>query len=148
MPAAHCVSSLDGIILKADQGFLDLVQRPEDEVVGRSYSRITDPRDLQRSASMLAKLEEGAAPVRLRKRYIRPDGSSVTANVLVTRFSDPDRLISTLLWQESGRTMTPARLRDAALRIRSVNAARTRLFGRDLSTDPVGSLFIGTCPAV
>lgn len=143
MPAAHCVSTLEGIILKADQGLLDLLQRTEDEVVGSSYQQITDPRDLERSAGMLAMLEEGAAPVRLQKRYLRPNGSSVAANLLVTRFSDPDRLISTLFWQESGRALPPARLWEAALRIRHVHAARLRLFGKELSTDPIGLLLIG-----
>lgn len=143
MPAAHCVSTVEGIILQADQGFFDLLQREEHEVIGTSYREITDPRDLGRSADMLALLEDGAAPVRLQKRYLRPDGSSIAANLLVTRFSDPDRLISTLFWQESGRALPPARLWEAALRIRHVHAARIKLFGSEFSTDPIGSLFIG-----
>lgn len=143
MPAAHCVSTIDGVILKADRGFLDLVGRSEVEVIGISYRQLTDTRDLERSADMLAALEQGAAPVRLQKRYLRPDGSSVAANLLVTRFSDPDRLISTLFWQDNGRTLPPARLWEAALRIRQVHAARVRLFGDDLSTDPIGSILIG-----
>lgn len=143
MPAAHCVSTIEGIILQADQGFFDLLQRPANEVIGVSYRQITDQRDLGRSEEMLALLEDGAAPVRLQKRYLRPDGSSIAANLLVTRFSDPDRLISTLFWRESGRALPPARLWEAALRIRHVHAARIKLFGIDLSTDPIGSLFIG-----
>jgi hypothetical protein len=143
MPSAHCVSTLEGVILKADRGFLDLVKRTEAAVLGLSYKTITDPRDLGRSARMLAMLEDGAAPVRLQKRYIRPDGSSVPANLLITRFSDPDRLVSTLFWRDSGRALPPARLWEAALRIRHVHASRVRLFGNDLSTDPVGSLLVG-----
>lgn len=143
MPSAHCVSTLDGIILKADQGFLDLVQRTEASINGVSYKTLTDPRDLERSAGMLVELKDGAAPFRLQKRYIRPDGSSVAANLLVTRFSDPDRLISTLYWRENSRPLPPARLWEAALRIRSVHTARVQLFGNDLSTDPVGSLLVG-----
>ncbi|KQN28309.1 PAS domain S-box protein [Sphingomonas sp. Leaf34] len=143
MPAAHCVSSLEGTILHADQGFLDLLKRREDEVIGISYRQITDPRDLERSADMLALLREGAAPVRLQKRYLRPDGTSIAANLLVTRFSGPDRLISTLFWHDNGRDPPPARLWEAALRIRHVHDARIRLFGADLSTDPIGSVLIG-----
>ncbi len=143
MPAAHCVSSLEGVILHADQGFLDLLKRREDEVIGISYRQITDPRDLERSADMLAVLKEGAAPIRLQKRYLRPDGTSIAANLLVTRFSRPDRLISTLFWHDNGRDPPPARLWEAALRIRHVHDARIRLFGADLSTDPIGSLLIG-----
>ncbi|MEG8048154.1 PAS domain-containing protein [Sphingomonas aerolata] len=143
MPAAHCVSTLDGVILQADQGFLDLLQRRESDVIGISYRQITDPRDLQRSGNMLAVLEAAAAPVRLQKRYLRPDGTSIAANLLVTRFSDPDRLISTLFWHDGGRDLPPARLWEAALRIRHVHNARVKLFGSDLSTDPIGSLLIG-----
>ncbi len=143
MPAAHCVSSLEGVILQADQGFLDLVRRREDEVIGMSYRQITDPRDLKRSADMLAVLKDGAAPIRLQKRYLRPDGTSIAANLLVTRFSDPGRLVSTLFWRDSGRDPPPARLWEAALRIRHVHDARVALFGADLSTDPIGSLLIG-----
>lgn len=143
MSAAHCVSSLDGIILHADQGFLDLLKRREGDVIGISYRQITDPRDLQRSADMLAVLKEGAAPVRLQKRYLRPDGTSIAANLLITRFSGPDRLISTLFWHDNGRDLPPARLWEAALRIRHVHDARVMLFGADLSTDPIGSLLIG-----
>lgn len=143
MSASHCVSSLDGIILHADQGFLDLLKRREGDVIGISYRQITDPQDLQRSADMLAVLKEGAAPVRLQKRYLRPDGTSIAANLLITRFSGPDRLISTLFWHDNGRDLPPARLWEAALRIRHVHDARVRLFGADLSTDPIGSLLIG-----
>jgi PAS domain S-box-containing protein len=144
MPAAHCVSSLEGIILQADQGFLGLLHRREEDLIGVSYRQITDPRDLERSADMLAMLEEGAAPIRLQKRYLRSDGSSVAANLLVTRFSNPDRLVSTLFWHDDGRALPPAKLWEAALRIRHVHVARIRLFGADLSTDPIGSLLIGT----
>ena len=143
MPAAHCVSSLEGVILQADQAFCDLLKRRECDVIGLSFRAITDPRDLQRSVDMLAMLEDGAAPVRLQKRYVRPDGTSIAANLLVTRFSDPDRLISTLFWRDNGRPLPPAELWAAALRIRHVHDARVRLFGADLSTDPIGSLLIG-----
>lgn len=143
MPAAHCVSSIEGVILQADQAFFDLLKRREGDVIGRSFRDITDPRDLQRSVDMLAMLEDSAAPVRLQKRYVRPDGTSIAANLLVTRFSNPDRLISTLFWRDNGRNLPPAELWAAALRIRHVHDARVRLFGADLSTDPVGSVLIG-----
>lgn len=143
MPAGHCVSSVAGVILNADQGFLDLLQRPLDEVIGVSYRQITDIRDLDRSADMLATLKDGAAPVRLQKRYLRPDGSSIAANLLVTRFDNPERLVSTLFWHEQGRPLPPARLWEAALRIRHIHDARVTLFGSDLSSDPIGSLLIG-----
>ena len=143
MPSAHCVSTVEGVILAGDKGFCELLQREEADFVGRSYALFTDPRDMDRSSRMLSVLEDSAAPVRLQKRYIRPDGSSVAANLFVTRFSNPDRLVSTLFWRDRGRKLPPARLWEAALRIRHVHAARVNLFGNGLSTDPVGSLLIG-----
>ncbi len=143
MPSAHCVSTVEGVILAGDKGFRELLQREETDFVGQSYKLFTDPRDLDRSSRMLSVLEESAAPVRLQKRYIRPDGSSVAANLFVTRFSNPDRLVSTLFWRDQGRQLPPARLWEAALRIRHVHAARVNLFGNEISTDPVGSLLVG-----
>lgn len=143
MPSAHCVSTVEGVILAGDRGFCALLQREEADFVGQSYALFTDPRDMDRSSRMLSVLENGAAPVRLQKRYIRPDGSSIAANLFVTRFSNPDRLVSTLFWRDHGRRLPPARLWEAALRIRHVHAARVKIFGNDLSTDPVGSLLMG-----
>jgi PAS domain S-box-containing protein len=143
VPTAHCVSTINGIILAVDQGFLDLVGRAEVDVIGRTYREITDPRDLGKSASMLASLVDRAPPVRLRKRYLRPDGTSVAANLLVTRFDDPDRLVSTLFWSDRDRDLPPVRLWEAALQVRHVHSVRQAEFGSELSTDPVGTMLVG-----
>lgn len=140
MPTAHCVSTIDGVILAVDRGFLDLVRRTEREVVGASYRDITHPTDLDKSDRMLAALVDRAPPVRLRKRYLRPDGSAMTANLFVTRFTDPDRLVSTLFWNEVRGVPSPAKLWEAAQWVRHVHAVRRAEFGSDLATDPVGSL--------
>ena len=142
MPTAHCVSTTDGIILAADQGFLDLVRRPETHVVGHSYRDLTDPRDVAKSADMIATLIDRAAPILLHKRYSRPDGTMIAATLLVTRFSEPDRLVTTLFWSDPESELHPTRLRDAALRVRSFHSARNAEFGRDLNTDPIGCLLI------
>lgn len=140
MPTAHCVSTVAGIILTVDQGFLDLVGMSEEEVVGASYRDITHPDDLGRSATMLASLVDRAPPFRLQKRYIRPDGTIVVANLYVTRFSEPDRLVSTVFWNDHGRALPPARLWEMALRIRRLHAVRKVALGADLATDPVWSM--------
>lgn len=140
MPTAHCVSTIEGVILEFDQAFVELMGRPESELVGASYRSITYEDDLDRSAQMLHSLVNKAAPVRLQKRYIRPDGSLVAANVYVTRFDNPERLVSTLFWTESGRALPPSKLWETVLRIRHMQAARVREFGVQLSTDPIGLL--------
>lgn len=140
MPTAHCVSTIDGFVIAADQGFLDLVGRSEEQVVGASYRIFTHPDDLDRSAVMLSGLVDRAPPFRLQKRYIRPDGTVITANLYVTRFADPDRLVSTLFWSDDGRTPPPARLWEMALRIQRLHKVRKAALGDDLSMDPVWSV--------
>ncbi len=140
MPTAHCVSTTDGFILEADAGFLELLRRGEDEVIGMSYKDITYPDDLGRSEAMLASLIKRAAPVRLQKRYARPDGTTVTANVYVTRFDNPDRLVSTLFWNEEGRELPPARLWEMALRARRLRQVRQQEFGSDVAMSPLGDI--------
>ncbi|WP_153003116.1 PAS domain-containing protein [Sphingomonas sanguinis] len=140
MPTAHCVSTTDGFILEADAGFLELLRRGEDEVIGMSYKDITCPEDLGRSEAMLASLIKRAAPVRLQKRYARPDGTTVTANVYVTRFDNPDRLVSTLFWNEEGRELPPARLWEMALRARRLRQVRQQEFGNDVAMSPLGDI--------
>jgi len=142
MPTAHCVSSTDGIILAADRGFLDLVRRPENEVIGASYRKLTHPGDLGISEQLLASLVDRAPPLRLQKRYLRPDGTSVSTLLFVTCFADPDRLVSTLFWHEEGSEVRPERLWEAALRIQHVRSVRRAAFGDELTTDPVGALLI------
>lgn len=142
MPTAHCVSTTEGVITEVDQGFLELTRRTESELLGASYRSITFPEDLGRSAKMLESLIKRAPPVRLQKRYVRPDGSVVAANVYVTKFDNPERLVSTLFWNESGRPLPPAKLWEAALRVRHMHSSRVREFGTDLSTDPIGAMLI------
>lgn len=142
MPTAHCVSTTQGIILAADRGFLELIRRPEHEVIGASYRDLTHPDDLDKSGRMLASLVDRAPPLRLHKRYLRPDGSWISALLFVTCFTSPDRLVSTLFWHEAGSEMPPARFWEAALRIQHVHSVRRAAFGDELTTDPVGSLLV------
>ncbi|MGI4730437.1 MAG: PAS domain-containing protein [Janthinobacterium lividum] len=142
MPTAHCVSNTQGIILAADRAFLDLVGRPEHDVVGASYRTFTHPDDFDKSSRLLTALVDRAPPLRLRKRYLRPDGSSISALLFVTCFANPDRLVTTLFWHEAGSEMPPERLWEAALRIQHVRTVRRAAFGDELTTDPVGAILV------
>lgn len=142
MPSAHCVSTIDGVIVSVDQNFLRLIGRAEPDVVGKSYREFTDPRDLDRSSGMLRALVAKAPPVRLQKRYVRPDGTVVQANVLTTRFADPDRLISTLYWSDANRPLPPVALWETALGIRHVQHVRRVEFGAALFSDGVDAIIL------
>lgn len=142
MPTAHCVSTTNGVILAVDRGFLDLVQRPEDQVIGASYRDLTHPDDLEKSAIMLSMLVDRAPPFRLQKRYMRPDGRAVAASLFVTYFNNPGRLVGTLFWHDPGNEFRPERLWEAALRIQHIANIRREAFGDRLITDPVGTLLV------
>lgn len=142
MPTAHCVSTTQGVILAVDRGFLDLVQLSEAQLIGTSYRDITHPDDLRKSKRMLDSLVDRAPPLRLQKRYVRPDGSTVAALLFVTYFADTERLVSTLFWHEDGAEMVPERLWEAALRIQHVNRVRRQAFGDEIGTDPVGAILV------
>lgn len=142
MPVAHCVSSMAGIILDFDDGFCRLVQRRPDQLIGISYKAITAPADLSRSSKMLTGLIDKAAPTHLRKAYVRPDGSLIKADLLVSKFGDEGRLITTLSWIDGRQEPSPSRLWKAALRVKHVYDARLIELGKDLFSDHVGLILL------
>jgi len=143
MPVAHCVSSTAGIILDVDQGFCQLLQRARHELIGLSYKAITATADLQKSTDMLQGLVDKAAPTHLRKRYLRPNGIMVEADLLVSKFNNEGRLISTLSWtDEEQRAASPSRLWNAALQVKHLYDLRIEELGRDLFSDHVGLILV------
>jgi len=142
MPVAHCVSSMTGIILDFDDGFCRLVQRRPDQLIGISYTAITYPADLSKSRKMLTELIDKASPTHLRKAYVRPDGSLIKADLLVSKFGDEGRLITTLSWIDGRQEPSPSRLWKAALRVKHVYDARLIEFGKDLFSDHVGLILL------
>jgi len=142
MPVAHCVSSMTGIILDFDEGFCRLVQRRPDQLIGKSYKTITAPADLFKSGKMLMGLIDKASPTHLRKSYVRPDGSLIKADLLVSKFGNEGRLITTLSWIEGKQESSPSRLWKAALRVKHVYDARLIEFGKDLFSDHVGLILL------
>jgi len=143
MPTAHCVSTRTGIIRSVDAAFCDMVRRPGSELVGRSYQVITVADDIAKSQQMLDGLVDRAVPTRLRKRYHRPDGSVVEADLLVSRFDDAGHLVSTLFWQEpSPLAVSPLRMWRAAVHVRHLYSCRMAELGRDLFGDYVGAILI------
>lgn len=143
MPTAHCVSTMDGIIIAIDQSFCELLQRDEVDLIGASYRAITYDADLAKSARMLEALVDRAPPISLSKRYVRTDGELVTVQLLVSLFSDSNRVISTLSWTRSPETApSPSRLWQTALQVKHVTGVRKLELGMDLSSDYVGEIML------
>ena len=142
MPVAHCVSSMTGIILDFDEGFCQLVRRRPDQLVGLSYKAITAPDDLFKSSEMLVSLINKASPTHIRKGYVRPDGSVIKADLLVSKFGNEGRLIATLSWTEGPQESSPSKLWKAALRVKHIYDARIIELGKDLFSDHVGLILL------
>ncbi|MHB0928307.1 MAG: PAS domain-containing protein [Candidatus Nanopelagicales bacterium] len=80
-----------GIIEYANPAFCELVGRAEEELVGMSILEITHPDDralTERSLRAFAE-SEGQGPSRMVKRFLRPDGSEVVAELRSTIYRDP-----------------------------------------------------------
>jgi len=130
-------------MLTVDDNFCRLMQRSEQELIGRSYTTITAPGDLEKSAKMLNGLVDKAAPTRLQKQYVRPDGSLVKVDLRVSRFDGDDRLVSSLSWVEDRpHQATPRQLWRAARHIKALYAMRASELGADLFSDPVALILL------
>lgn len=143
MPTAHCVSTTDGTIIAVDKSFCELLQKDEVELIGASYRSITHADDLAKSVAMLNALIDRAPPISVSKRYIRSDGEIVHVQLLVSMFSDANRVISTLSWGRRRETdLSPGRLWQAALHVKHVTGVRKLELGIDICSDYVSEIMI------
>ena len=79
----------DSIILDANRSLADMLDRPVEDLVGRSIREITHPEDLRAAAAYRARLELGIADTYLLdQRYLRRDGEFVWARTRVAVTED------------------------------------------------------------
>lgn len=76
-PSGVVMAALDGTILRANASFCRFIARSSEWLVGRNVSDISDPDDM--AANLATRRELAVGPVTLEKRYLRPDGTVVTA---------------------------------------------------------------------
>ena len=85
------LSDLTGRITRVNAAFVQLVGRPEEDVVGRGFEPLTHPDDVaecrERFEALLAAGTDAAA---WEKRYVRPDGTVVHAALHLTTLRDPN----------------------------------------------------------
>lgn len=94
--------SLDGRFVRVNDYLCRLLGRPRDEVLAVSFQEITHPEDLENDLQLLHELLAGArASYSMEKRYIRPDGEVVWAELNVSLMRDaagqPLQFISVVL---------------------------------------------------
>ncbi|MGZ6646160.1 MAG: PAS domain S-box protein [Solirubrobacteraceae bacterium] len=90
-PAGMVVGDQSGAVLAVNPAFCAIVERGQDELLGRDFRAITHPDDIAADESALRELASGARSEYAReKRYVRPDGSPVWVKLRGTVAIDPE----------------------------------------------------------
>lgn len=75
----------DGIITDANEVFTELIERERTSIVGENFSKFTHPEDIKEEYRLIGKTRSGEIDgYRLEKRFLKPDGEIVWADVSVT----------------------------------------------------------------
>ena len=83
------MTSLETRIQKVNQAFCDMLGYEESELIGRMVAEVTHPEDTGGTPESAKRLLGGAESiVRLQKRYIRKDGTSVEAKPKLSLVKD------------------------------------------------------------
>jgi PAS domain S-box-containing protein len=90
VPAGIMQTAPDGRYVFVNRGFCELTGRSREEVTGLHFEAITHPDDVAKNIELFAKATKTGQSYSLRKRYVRPDGSTVWTEVTVTRLDDPE----------------------------------------------------------
>ena len=88
VPAGILQTGLDGRYVYVNSYFCELTGRSLQELVGLHFEKITHPDDVSENARLFARAVETGEPYTFRKRYVRPDGTAVWAEVNVTALSE------------------------------------------------------------
>ena len=90
-PVGIAYTDLDGRILAPNPAFCALLGRDADELVGRDVSAFTHPDDVAAGREWLAAMRDGECDsYRVRKRYLRADGSAVHVQLTAALLRDDD----------------------------------------------------------
>ncbi len=138
MLIGHSLADEEGLLIAVDTGVCEIMQREERELLGMSFKALTHPDDRERNVAALSKLGIHDGPLSIRKRYVRPDGSSVWSSVRVSRLRtlDGERLVGTIELLDARRlTSTPERLWRSAKQVDALIRARRVKLGNDLFSD-------------
>jgi diguanylate cyclase (GGDEF)-like protein/PAS domain S-box-containing protein len=79
----------DGRFVVANPAACDLFGRSEEQLLSLSLTDVSHPDDLEWSGAQLSRaIDEGMSAYRIHKRYLRGDGTAVTADVTVSLLRD------------------------------------------------------------
>lgn len=146
MLIGHSVADAMGILIAVDKSICEIMGRSENELLGISYTELTHPDDRVRNKALMDCLGVRDGPMKLRKRYVRPDGSAVWAEVQASRFQigpDIGRLVATIqLVALSDGLRDPASMLVSAQRALKLISRRRTELGKELFSDHAFSILL------
>lgn len=93
--------SLDGRFKQVNDALCRMLGRSRQELLAATVPEVTHPEDVPKSLDALAQLPETGESISLDKRYLRPDGTVLWANSILTRLDDeqgqPYRILAVTL---------------------------------------------------
>lgn len=127
------------MIVDLDEAFADILHLPKSALYCRTIYDLTHPDDLGLNRRLLDGLRNEGTPISIKKRYMRPDGSSVWVNNFVSRCNFRDSA-ATLLADVSAIDAPPEPAEDCLLAMAQHmlrnRRIRPRFFGADLFGEP------------
>lgn len=86
-----CVADANGIYLRINRRFAEILGCDKDEIAGRSFREFTHPDDVDENEAPFARLRGGELPsFSFEKRMVRRDGRAVHVHVTASRFNSPE----------------------------------------------------------
>jgi PAS domain S-box-containing protein len=141
----------DGRFVHVNEELCRIVGRTPEQMALLSFADVTHPDDLARSVAAVSAVYEAGGSVRLEKRYLRPDGTTVVAESAVTRLDGGDGRAPTLLAVTvdlTARREAEAALRESEERFRQLADNVSEIFWLvDLAPTLTGSRVIYVNPA-
>ena len=88
VPAGIVQTDTEGYYVLVNDWFCRFVGRTREDIIGRRFSDLIHPDDVPESERMRSRARETGEPYTVRRRYLRPDGFTASAQAHVTLLSD------------------------------------------------------------
>jgi len=125
----------------------EILGRSVEELLGMSFSQVTHPGDLERNVEIMQSSLESGDGFDIQKRYIKPDGQTVWADVSVRIVRDADgqaKYLITAIYDITSRKATESALKDSEEKFKQIAETIDQVFWM---TDAAGTRMIYLSPS-